>query len=76
MWRNTCEEEEESGCLPHRDMPVSSSLEDMQQSFFQNEFSRLWPLIDNVALVLFLFFFVCFFLKTCLFCRVVFFKVA
>lgn len=34
LWRRTCDEEEESGCLPQRDVLVSSSLKNMQQSFF------------------------------------------
>lgn len=56
VWRNTCEEEEASGCLPHRDVLVSSSssLDDVRQSFFLKMTSVwLWPLINNVALVLF-----------------------
>lgn len=40
---------------------------------FHYEFSLLWPLINNISLVLFFFFFL---RETCLFCRVVFFKVA
>lgn len=60
MWdfqEETREDEEESGCLPLQDVSVVSSLINMQQSFFfyYYEFSLLWPLINNVALVLLLF---------------------
>lgn len=50
---------------------VSSSLADVQPSFFIMNSVCYGLLINNVALVLLLFF-----RKTCLFCRVVFFKVA
>lgn len=52
----------------HQDVFVSSNLEDVELCRY--EFSLLWPLII-VAAVLFLFR-----RKTCLLCRVVFFKVA
>lgn len=55
MWRNKCEEEEESGCLPHRDVFSQQQLRRRAAELFHYEFSLLWPLINNVALVLFLF---------------------
>lgn len=66
--RNT--REEESGCLPHQDVLSQQQLRRRAAELFHYEFSLLWPLINNVALVLL------FFRKTCLFCHVVFFKVA
>lgn len=63
--------EEESGCLPHQEVFSQQQLRRRAAELFHYEFSLLWPLINNVALVLFRFF-----RKTCLFGRVVFFKVA
>ncbi len=60
-----------SGCLPRQDVFSQQQLRRRAAELFHDEFSLLWPLINNVALVLFRFL-----RKTCLFCRVVFVKVA
>lgn len=54
LWRRTCEEE--LGCLPLRVVLVGQQqLEKRAAELSHFEFSLLWPLINNVALVLFLF---------------------
>lgn len=57
MWRSICEEEEESEGSSSPGSVSQQQLRRHAAALFHYEFSLLWPLINNISLVLFCFVF-------------------